>query len=144
MPPPPTTQGRGRGDQPGRRGSRHGRRRNPHLRTTESRTRQPDGATEESTPSRATEGTGTLTLKGGGEEEVDGDGPGAHATAAAAAAAAACIVGEEKRGARGSWQETGEDSGRVEPWRGALLVVARGDWRACSAFFSSLSLSLIC
>ena len=26
--------------------------------------------------------------------------------------------------------------------RGALLVVARGDWRACSAFFSSLPLSL--
>ena len=52
---------------------------------------------------------------------MDGDGPGAHATAAAAA----CIVGEEKRGARGSWQETGEDSGWVEPC-GALLVEATG------------------
>ena len=37
MPPPTTTQGRGRGDQPGRGRSRHGRRRNPHLRTTESK-----------------------------------------------------------------------------------------------------------
>jgi hypothetical protein len=32
--------------------------------------------------------------------------------------------------ARGSWQETGEDSGWVDRWnRGALFVVARGDWR---------------